>query len=129
MRKQLAGLVLLGAISLSACQENVAPMDDSNNAGPSLAKAAAPLSGTAVDRAAQVVAKVNARLEAAGSTKRLDDAYFFTLGQGTPDFRRLRTGSRWVNPRSVTYSIDESDYPSRAPRPHRTSPRGLQPGA
>ena len=33
----------------------------------------------------------------------------FSLGAGTDPFRRLRTGSRWVNPRSVTYSIDESD--------------------
>jgi hypothetical protein len=55
-------------------------MNDSNTAGPSLANAAAPLSGTPVERAAQIVAKFNARLEAAGSTKRLDDAYFFTLG-------------------------------------------------
>ena len=27
----------------------------------------------------------------------------------TDPYRRLRTGSRWVNPTSVTYSIDESD--------------------
>ena len=33
----------------------------------------------------------------------------FSLGVGHRPFRRLRTGSRWVNPRSVTYSIDESD--------------------
>lgn len=102
------GFLLLGAIAVSSCQENVAPADQTNE-GPSAAKAAAPLTGTPVERAAQLAAKVNARLEAAGSTKRLDDAFFFTSGQGTPDYRRLRTGSRWVNPRSVTYSIDVSD--------------------
>jgi hypothetical protein len=109
MRKRFAGLVVLGAIAATACQDNVAPVAESNPSVPSLAKAAAPLSGTPVQRAAQIVAKVNARLEASGSTKRLDDAYFFTLGLGTPDYRRLRTGSRWVNPRSVNYSIDQSD--------------------
>jgi hypothetical protein len=109
MRKRFAGLVVLGAIAATACQDNVAPVAESNPSVPSLAKAAAPLSGTPVQRAAQIVAKVNARLEASGSTKRLDDAYFFTLGLGTPDYRRLRTGSRWVNPRSINYSIDQSD--------------------
>ena len=119
MRKQLAGLVLLGAISLGACQENVAPMDDSNTAAPSLAKAAAPLTGTPAERAAQIVASVNKRLAASGSTVRLDDAYFFTTGNGTPDFRRLRTGSRWINPRSVTYAIDQK--PAEIVK--RTSPK------
>ena len=109
MRTKFVGLLLLGGIAVSACQENVAPVSESENSAPSLAKAAAPLSGTPVERAAQIVAKVNARLEASGSTKRLDDAYFFTLGLRTPDYRRLRTGSRWVNPTRITYSIDQSD--------------------
>ncbi len=110
MNTKFAGLLLLGGIAVSACQpETVAPTAESAPSAPALANSTAPLGGTAVDRAAQIVAKVNARLEAAGSTKRLDDAYFFTLGQGTPDYRRLRTGSRWVNPTQITYSIDESD--------------------
>lgn len=100
-------LVLLGAIAAGACQENVAPIDESKASVPLLAKAAAPLAGTPAERAAQIAAKVNARLAAAGRTVRLDDAYFFTTGNGTPDYRRLRTGSRWVNPRSVTYAIDQ----------------------
>jgi hypothetical protein len=109
MYRKFAGVLLLGAVAMAGCQENNAPTNESNSPAPELAKSSAPLSGTAVDRAAQIVAKVNARLEASGSTKRLDDAYFFTLGQGTPDYRRLRTGPRWVNPTQVTYSIDESD--------------------
>lgn len=107
MRMKFPGLLLLGAVALTACQENVAPVTESNDQTPSLAKASAPLTGTPTERASQIVAKVNARLEAAGSTVRLDDAFFFTTGNGTPDFRRLRTGSRWVNPRSVTYAIDQ----------------------
>src|SRR4051794_1504839 len=109
MYRKFAGVLLLGAVAVAGCQENNAPTSETNSSAPELAKASAPLTGTAVDRAAQIVAKVNARLEASGSTKRLDDAYFFTLGQGTPDYRRLRTGPRWVNPTKVTYSIDESD--------------------
>jgi len=39
----------------------------------------------------------------------LEEAWFFSVGPGTDPFRRLRTGSRWVNPRSITYAIDMSD--------------------
>jgi hypothetical protein len=107
MYLKFSGLLLLGALALTACQENGAPTAESNDAGPALAKATAPLTGTPTERAAQLADRVNARLAASGSTVRLDDAFFFTTGNGTPDFRRLRTGSRWVNPRSVTYAIDQ----------------------
>ena len=109
MHRKFAGVLLLGAVVVAGCQENNAPISEATESAPAFAKTAAPLTGTPVERATQLIAKVNARLEAAGSTKRLDDVYFFTLGQGTPDYRRLRTGSRWVNPTRVTYSIDESD--------------------
>jgi hypothetical protein len=107
MHRKFTGLLLLGALGVAACQENAAPTAESNDAAPALAKTSTPLTGTPTERAAQIAARVNARLQAAGSTVRLDDAYFFTTGNGTPDFRRLRTGSRWVNPRSVTYAIDQ----------------------
>jgi hypothetical protein len=108
MHVKFTGFLMLGAIALAGCQENAAPTADSNTAVPTdFAKSRTPLTGTPAERAAQIAASVNARLEAAGSTKRLDDAYFFTVGHGTPDFRRLRTGSRWVNPRTVTFAIDQ----------------------
>jgi hypothetical protein len=107
MNRKFSGLLLLGALGVAACQESSTPTAQSNDATPALAKSKVPLIGTPAERAAQIAARVNARLEAAGSTVRLDDAFFFTTGNGVPDFRRLRTGSRWVNPRSVTYAIDQ----------------------
>jgi hypothetical protein len=104
MHVKFTGLLLLGALATASCQENVAPTDRTE--APSLAKAAAPLAGTPAERAAAIAARLNAGFEAAGKTIRLDEAWFFTTGPGTDPFRRLRTGSRWVNPRSVTYAID-----------------------
>ena len=107
MNGKFAGLLVLGAIAVSACQENVAPTDRTET--PSLAKAAAPVTGTPAERAAQFAARINAGFEAAGKTIRLDEAWFFTVGPGTDPYRRLRTGARWVNPRSVTYAFDTKD--------------------
>jgi hypothetical protein len=108
MRKAAVGLLLLGATALVACQDNPSTSPE-NPVAPALAKQPKPLAGTPSERAAQIAERVNARLAAAGSTVRLDEAWFFSVGQGTNPYRRLRTGSRWVDPRSVTYSIDESD--------------------
>ncbi|MBA3495612.1 MAG: hypothetical protein H0T86_00725 [Gemmatimonadales bacterium] len=108
MRHPAYGLLLLGAAALAACQDHASPSAD-QSLTPSLAKAAPALNGSPTQRAVQIVERVNARLAAAGSTRRLDEVWMFSLGQGTDPFRRLRTGSRWVNPRSVTYSIDASD--------------------
>ncbi len=111
MRTPALALTLLAALSVAACTDDSLPTTTNPTAAPSLAsaKSSPPLIGSPTERAAQVVAKVNARLEAAGSSVRLDEVWMFTVGQGTDPFRRLRTGSRWVTPRSVTYSIDESD--------------------
>jgi hypothetical protein len=110
MYRKWSAVLLLGAVAMAACQENNAPTAESNDQVPALGKSstsATPLTGTPAERAAQIAGKINARLQAAGSTKRLDGAYFFTIGGGVPDFRTLRTGSRWVDPRSVTYAIDQ----------------------
>lgn len=118
MRNVAVGLLLVGAAALAACQEQAAPTATDHPSTPLLAKAKAsqPLSGTPTERAAQIAAKVNARLEAAGSTKRLDEVWMFSVGQGTDPFRRLRTGPRWTDPRRVTYMIDE-DYTTDVPAP------------
>lgn len=102
------GLLLLGAVAVAACSENAAPTANSSDAVlPEFTRSSAPLAGTPTERAAQIVARINARFEASGSTKRLDDVHFFTTNSHTPDFRRLRTGSRWPNPRSVSFAIDQ----------------------
>jgi len=110
MRSQAVRVSLLAALAVAACQDSPAPnAEDSPAASVALAKASPALIGSPTERAEQIVSRVNARLEASGSTIRLDEVWMFSLGAGTDPFRRLRTGSRWVNPRSVTYSIDESD--------------------
>jgi hypothetical protein len=58
-----------------------------------------------------LVERVNARLQQGGSSLRLTEAWFFTVGRGTSPYRRLRTGSRWPQSQ-VTYLLDQSDYPS-----------------
>jgi hypothetical protein len=110
MRFLALGLSVSLALSLAACQDSPAPTaDDSPGNAVALAKSSPALTGSPTERAGQIVARVNARLEASGSTVRLDEVWMFTLGLGTDPYRRLRTGSRWVHPTSVTYSIDESD--------------------
>jgi hypothetical protein len=60
-------------------------------------------------KVAQLVERINARLEAGGSALRLTEAWFFTVGHGVDPYRRLRTGVRWYK-NDVTYLLDESDY-------------------
>ena len=105
-------LVLGLTVALAACQDTSSPTDQV--APPSFAAAKkTPLTGTPTQRAAQIAAKVNARLAAAGSKMRLTGATFFTTGRGVPPFRQLRTGVRWTK-RDLTYLIDVSDYPPGA---------------
>ena len=56
-----------------------------------LAQSSDPTPGKVV----QIVDRVNARLEAAGSPMRLTEAWFFTIGRGVHPYRQLRTGVRW----------------------------------
>lgn len=98
-------LLLAGAVALTACQENAAPTSD-RPAAPAFAAKSPALTGTPTERAAAFAARINARLAASGSTKRLDEAFFFTAGHGVDPFRRLRTGSRWNVPTNVAYMIE-----------------------
>ncbi|HKU62439.1 MAG TPA: hypothetical protein VJQ44_14535 [Gemmatimonadales bacterium] len=115
MRTACLALSLFGVLALAACQDNASPTVD-HPATPALAakKKYPALTGTPAQRASQIIARVNARLEGAGSTKRLDEAWFFSVGRGTDPFRRLRTGSRWTDPAHVTYMID-NDYTTDVP--------------
>jgi hypothetical protein len=107
MRHHAVGLLLLGA-AVTACQDHASPTADLAQP-PAFARKAAPLTGSPTERATQIATRINRRLARAGSTKRLDEVWLFSLGRGTDPFRLLRTGSRWTDPRNVTYMIDE-DY-------------------
>jgi hypothetical protein len=113
MKVSLTKVLVLGlSVALAACQDTSSPNDQVT--APSFAAAKrTPLTGTPTERAAQIAAKVNARLAAAGSKMRLTGVSFFTVGRGVPPFRTLRTGARWTK-RDLTYLIDVSDYPPGA---------------
>lgn len=64
----------------------------------------------------QLVENINARLEGAGSSLRLGEVWFFTIGRGVDPYRTLRTGLRWYKT-SVSYALDESDYGATLPAP------------
>lgn len=109
-----SSLLLALAVGVAACGDT--PAEVSNQVETAAqAKKTAPLTGTPQERAAAIAANVNARLEAAGSEMRLDEAWFFTVGRGTDPFRRLRTGSRWTDPGTVTYQVDLSDLTTDVP--------------
>ncbi|HET7423602.1 MAG TPA: hypothetical protein VFJ92_08575 [Gemmatimonadales bacterium] len=113
MKVSATKLLLLGlTLTLAACQDTSSPTDQV--APPSFAAAKkTPLTGTPAERAAQIAAKVNARLAARGSKVRLTGASFFTVGKGVPEFRTHRTGVKWTT-RDLTYLIDVSDFPPGA---------------
>jgi hypothetical protein len=105
MRNTAVYSLLAGAALLAGCQESSTPATAPADA-PALAAKASRLAGTPTERAAQLAQRINARLAAGGSTVRLDEAWFFTVGRGTDPFRRLRTGPRWNTPRDVSYMIE-----------------------
>ena len=109
MKFSVTKLLVLGlTVGLAACQDTSSPTDQV--APPSFAAAKkTPLTGTPTERAAQIAAKVNARLAARGSKYRLTGASFFTVGRGVPPFRTHRTGLKWPT-RDLTYLIDVSDF-------------------
>jgi hypothetical protein len=108
MKFSATKLLVLGlTAAVAACQDTSSPTDQV--APPSFAAAKkTPLTGTPSQRAAQIAAKVNARLAAAGSKYRLSGASFFTTGRGVPPFRQLKFAG-WAD-RDLTYMFDVSDY-------------------
>src|SRR6476660_7290946 len=108
MKVSLTKVLVLGlAVALAACQDTSSPGDQVT--APSFAAAKkTPLTGTPAERAAQIAAKVNARLAARGSKVRLTGASFFTVGEGVPEFRTHRTGVKSTT-RDPTYLLDVSE--------------------
>jgi len=58
--------------------------------------------------ARQMIDQANAQLAASGSSVRIVKASFFVKGHGVPEYRNLRTGSKWPY-RTVSYIVDGSD--------------------
>jgi len=64
--------------------------------------------------ARQMIDQANAQLAATGSSLRIVKASFFVKGMGVPEYRNLRTGSKWPY-RTVSYIIDGSDLSTDVP--------------
>jgi hypothetical protein len=112
MRDYAVGLLLLGVAAVTACQDS--PTNSLEPQNPSFAAKLAqsdggPDAGALLERAAKITAGVNRKLEAKGSKLRLSGVSFFTVGNGVPAFRSLRTGLRWPY-RTLNYIIDESEW-------------------
>jgi len=106
MRQTALSLLACTALAAAACGgEPSAP--DQQAGSPSFARAAKTADPST--RVAALAERINSRLEARGSKLRLGSAYFFTIGQGVPDFRRLRSGLRWTG-RQLTYILDENGF-------------------
>ena len=110
-------LLLAGAAVITAACSDTANTPSTAPSDPAFAKAKpAALVGTPAERAAQIAKGVNERLAAKGSTLRLTDAHFFTVGKGVPAFRSHNFDARWPF-RDLTYYIDASDFTADAPAP------------
>lgn len=108
MRAIFGAAAVSAAVLLAACQEPSAPSTANSPAASFASKQLATTVGPA-ERAALLADKVNATLAAKGISMRLGRATFFTVGQGVPEFRRLRIGSRWQT-RALTYILDDAHY-------------------
>ena len=113
MRAILGTAALSVAVLLAACQEPSAPPTSSSPA-PEFATTRTTTGLGPAERAAFLADRVNARLAAKGSSMRLAGATFFTIGQGVPEFRRLRAGARWTK-RDLTYILDDAHYTTDVP--------------
>jgi hypothetical protein len=120
MRRTLKAFLSLGVLLFAACQDSNEPTNEATSLPKPSTASAATQSTLDPDfllaRAAKITTAANKRLAAKRSKVRLGQVTFFTVGNGVPAFRTLRTGLRWPfgsvdHPsRSLSYIIDESEW-------------------
>lgn len=112
MRRRLGGLLVLGALALSACQDSITPPASNERPAPVFTKAP---SGDAA-----IIAKmeqINRQLKARGLSLAVEAIEFFTIGNGRPSNRIHQQEFRWVanderrlaDGENITYLVDQSD--------------------
>jgi hypothetical protein len=109
MQRKLTGLLLIGALGLTACQESVSPPDQREDA-PALGK------GSTYDPIA-TIKSINAKLKKQRRRVAIEAVEYFTIGTGRPSDRILQQPFRWVpnDPRrladgdNITYLVDRSE--------------------
>lgn len=112
MKKRLTGLLVLGAIAWSACQDSVSPPTSRENPTPAFTKAP-----TGAPATIAVIEDINRQLKARGLSLAVEAIEFFTIGQGRPSNRIHQQPFRWVagDPRrladgdNITYLVDQSE--------------------
>jgi Matrixin len=112
MRTRLGGLLLLGAVGLSACQDSVSPPPMKES--PTSAFAVDPSGDPAIIAKMQ---KINQKLKKQRLPIAVEAIEFFTIGTGRPSNRIHQQPFRWVpnddrrlaDGENVTYLVDQSD--------------------
>ncbi len=112
MQTRLSGLLLLGALGLSACQDSVSPPASRENAAPAFAKKATGDPATIAKMEA-----INRQLKAQGLRLAVEAIEYFTIGNGRPSNRSHQQPFRWVpndarrlaDGENITYLVDQSD--------------------
>lgn len=94
MRIRIVGLLLLGALGVTACQESSSPDNSSPLDRPEFARRSSEDKGN--ETALSNMRAVNARLAARGLHVALNSVEFFTIGRGRPGNRLHTTDTRWV---------------------------------
>jgi hypothetical protein len=112
MQTRLSGLLLLGALGLSACQDAVSPPAMRENPTPAFARK--PSGGP------ETIAKmeeINRQLKERGLRISVEAIEYFTIGNGRPSNRIHQQPFRWVpndarrlaDGENITYLVDQSD--------------------
>lgn len=91
MQRKLFGLLLLGALALTACQESVSPPSSPEKPTPTFTKA--PTGDPAV---LAMMEDINRNLQARGFRLAVEEIDFFTLGAARPSNRIHAQPFRWV---------------------------------
>jgi hypothetical protein len=131
MQMRLAGLLVLGAVALSACQDSITPPVSNEKPTPAFVKA--PTGDAAV---LAKMEKINRQLKARGLSIAIEAIEFFTIGKGRPSNRIHQAPFRWVagderrlaDGNNITYLVDQSDGATASGLTNAQTERALDAG-
>lgn len=112
MQVKMKGLLLFGALTLSACQDSITPPGSNETPTPAFAKAPSGDPATIAK-----MEDINQKLKARGFGLAVEAMEFFTIGAGRPSNRLHQAPFRWVanderrlaQGIDITYLVDQSD--------------------
>jgi hypothetical protein len=112
MQKRLTGVMLLGSLALSACQDSVSPPVSTESQGPAFVEAP-----TGDAHTLGKMEAINKQLKKKKLSIAVEAIEFFTIGAGRPSNRIHQQPFRWVpnderrlaQGIDITYLVDQSD--------------------